>query len=152
MADFKVLGTVHTAFAVSDLQRTIRLFRDFLGFELVAEDVGEPELVETLTGVRADVNLGFIRSPDGHMIELVEWQAPADRQRVNARICDTGAWHFALEVDNLEGALAGAKDYGLVMYNRVVERPERGARTAYFRDPDGITIELAQKPRSRSRG
>lgn len=149
MAGFNVLGTVHSAFAVSDLERTIRMFDEFLGFEIVVRDEGQPDLVETLTGIRAHVNLGFVRSPDGHMIELVEWTEPADRGKIEYRICDTGAWHMALEVDDLQAAIDEAPAYGLKMYNRVVERDGGTRRTAYFRDPDGITIELAQRPRSR---
>jgi len=31
---FKVVGTNHTSFTVSDLERTLGLFRDGLGFEV----------------------------------------------------------------------------------------------------------------------
>jgi len=145
--EHKVLSTIHSAFAVSDIERTTKLFTEFLGFRLVARDVGTPERVESLTGVCGEVKLAFVKSPDGHMIELVEWGN--DKKRVQGRVDQVGWWHIALEVDNFEKALKHAGEYGLTIYNRVVERDEGTRRVAYFRDPDGITIELAQRPRSR---
>ena len=145
---FSVLRTIHSAFAVSDIERTLRLFHDFLGFEIVARDMGDPNLVESLTGINSKVKLAFIRAPDGHMIELIEWEAPYNGH-IQGRVCDAGWWHMALEVDNLQTAMDRGSHYGLTIYNRVVERDGGASRVAYFRDPDGITIELSQRPRRR---
>ena len=147
-ATFNVVDTVHSAFTVSDLGRTLAMFRDFLGCEVVAEDAGGADVVETLTGIEdARCKLGFVRIPGGHMIELVEYEGPADRGRVRSRPCDAGAAHIALAVDDIDAALAGAAQAGLTLYNGVVtidEAPMTGTRSAYFRDPDGLTIELVQ--------
>ena len=43
--------------------------------------------------------------------------------------------------------MANAGDVGLELYNGVVtidDAPMTGTRSAYFRDPDGLTIELAR--------
>ena len=147
-AAFSVVDTVHSAFTVSDLEQTLARFRDFLGCEVVVQDRGAPEVVETLTGIAdARCKLGFVRIPGGHMIEFIEYEGPADRGRVRSRPCDTGAAHIALAVDDLDAALAGAAKAGLTLYNGVVtigEAPMTGTRSAYFRDPDGLTIELVQ--------
>ena len=61
-ATFNVVDTVHSAFTVSDLGRTLAMFRDFLGCEVVAEDAGGADVVETLTGIEdARCKLGFVR-------------------------------------------------------------------------------------------
>lgn len=147
-ANFNVVDTVHSAFTVSDLERTLTMFRDFLDCEVVVQDAGRPEIVETLTGIKnAACKLGFVRIPGGHMIEFIEYEGPADRGRVRSRPCDTGAAHIALAVDDLDAALAGAREAGLTLYNGVVtidDEPMRGTRSAYFYDPDGLTIELIQ--------
>ncbi len=146
--NFRVVDTVHSAFTISDLERTLSLFRDFLGCEVVVRDAGTPEIVETLTGIKdAPCKLGFVRIPGGHMIEFIEYEGPTDRGRVESRPCDTGAAHIALAVNDLDAALAGAKDAGLSLYNEVVtidDEPMTGTRSAYFYDPDGLTIELIQ--------
>ena len=145
--DFKVVDTVHSAFTVSDLERTLTMFRD-IGCEVAAQDAGAPEIVKTLTGIdNAPCKLGFVRIPGGHMIEFIEYEGPSDRGQVKSRPCDTGAAHIALAVNDLDAALAGAADVGLTLYNEVVtidDAPMTGTRSAYFRDPDGLTIELIQ--------
>ncbi len=148
MSGFRVTDTVHSAFTVADLDRTLGLFRDFLGCEVLVRDQGTPDVVETLTGIRgAPCKLGFVRIPGGHMIEFIEYEGPNDRRDLKARPCDTGAAHIALAVDNLEGALAGAKRAGLTLYNKVVDIEDegmKGVRSAYFKAADGLTVELIQ--------
>ncbi|MSP51499.1 MAG: bleomycin resistance protein [Alphaproteobacteria bacterium] len=148
MMEFRVVDTVHSAFTVADLNKTLVLFRDFLGCEVLVQDHGAPEIVETLTGIKgAPCKLGFVRIPGGHMIEFIEYDGPNDRRDLKARPCDTGAAHIALAVDNLDRALAGAKTAGLELYNKVVtidDKGMKGVRSAYFRAADGLTIELIQ--------
>ena len=50
---FKVLGTNHTSFTVSNLDRTVGFFRDCLGFELVSKAPRDPALVSRITESRA---------------------------------------------------------------------------------------------------
>ena len=53
----------------------------------------------------ADIEIAYVRAP-GHSLELIEYRAPASKSKVEARSCDTGAFHVAFDVDNLEAALA----------------------------------------------
>ena len=48
---FRVLGTNHTSFTVSNLDRALGFFRDCLGFELVSKAPRDPALVSRITGV-----------------------------------------------------------------------------------------------------
>jgi catechol 2,3-dioxygenase-like lactoylglutathione lyase family enzyme len=41
---FRVLGTNHTSFTVSNLERTLGFFRDCLGFELISKAPRDPAL------------------------------------------------------------------------------------------------------------
>jgi catechol 2,3-dioxygenase-like lactoylglutathione lyase family enzyme len=40
MAGFQILEANHTGFTVSDLNRTVPLFRDLLGYEVVSNALG----------------------------------------------------------------------------------------------------------------
>jgi catechol 2,3-dioxygenase-like lactoylglutathione lyase family enzyme len=51
---FRVLGTNHTGFTVSNLDRTLGFFRDCLGFELISKAPRDPALVSRITGVEGD--------------------------------------------------------------------------------------------------
>ena len=53
MNTFRVLGTNHTSFTVSSLDRTIAFFRDCLGFDLVSRAPRSPDLVSRITYTKA---------------------------------------------------------------------------------------------------
>src|SRR5687767_16026167 len=87
---FRILGTNHTSFTVSNLERTIAFLHDCLGFEVVSKAPRDPALVSRITGVEgADMMIAFLKAP-GHTLELIEYRAPANKGAVKARPCDTG--------------------------------------------------------------
>ena len=144
---FRIVGTNHTSFTVSSLDRTLRFLRECLGFELVSRAPRDPALVSSITGVEgADVEIAFLKAP-GHTLELIEYRKPAAKVRVNARPCDTGFAHVAFNVDNVPAAVAAARAYGVEPIAPAVaidQGPNKGRRVVYLRDWDGITIELIE--------
>lgn len=144
---FRVLGTNHTSFTVSNLERSIGFFRDCLGFEVTSKAPRDPALVSRITGVAgADMMIAFLKAP-GHTIELIEYRTPADKGAVKARPCDTGFAHLAFNVDDAAAALAAAEHYGVRPISAPVtidQGPNRGRKVVYLRDWDGITIELIE--------
>lgn len=147
MRTFRVMGTNHTSFTVSSLDRAIALFRDGLGFDLVSRAPRDPGLVSRITGVAgAEVEIAFLRGP-GHTVELIEYKAPAGRGRVEARPCDAGFAHLALNVDNVDAAVETVAGLGLKPVSPPVtidQGPNRGRKVVYLRDPDGVTIEFIE--------
>jgi catechol 2,3-dioxygenase-like lactoylglutathione lyase family enzyme len=66
---FRVLGTNHTSFTVSDLERSIGFWRDCLGCELISKAPRDPGLVSRITGVAgAEMMVAFLKAP-GHTVE-----------------------------------------------------------------------------------
>ena len=61
MADYKVLGTDHSAFTVSDMSRSVALFSDILGFEVVRDAQAPRSLVKELTGVDTTLRMVYLR-------------------------------------------------------------------------------------------
>jgi catechol 2,3-dioxygenase-like lactoylglutathione lyase family enzyme len=144
---FRVLGTNHTSFTVSSLERSIAFLCDGLGFELVSKAPRNPALVSHITGVEgADVVIAFLKAP-GHTLELIEYRAPGAKDRVNARPCDTGFAHVAFNVDDVPAAVEAAAHYGVRPIAPPVaidQGPNKGRKVVYLRDWDGITIELIE--------
>ena len=117
---FRVLGTNHTSFTVSDLERSIGFWRDCLGCELISKAPRDPGLVSRITGVAG---------------------------AVKARPCDTGFAHVAFNVDDAAAAVAAAERYGVKPVSQPVtidQGPNQGRRVVYLRDWDGITIEMIE--------
>ena len=147
MAGYKVLGTDHNAFTVSDMARTVRLFSDVLGFEVVREGEAPASMVQVLTGIDAGASFVYLRGPDGHHVELVQYDGPADRGVAKYRQCDTAAAHMAIRVDNVPAAVEAAKQAGLTPANDIItiERPSGVTQSCYMHDPDGLTIEILSR-------
>jgi len=144
---FRVVGTNHTSFTVSSLDRSIGFFRDCLGFELISRAPRDPAIVSRITGVPgADMEIAFLRGP-GHTIELIQYKGPAQRGRIEARPCDTGFAHIAFNVDDVEAAVAAAKPYQVEAIAPPVAinaGPNKGRKVVYLRDWDGVTVELIE--------
>ncbi len=144
---FRVLGTNHTSFTVSSLDRSVGFFRDCLMFELISRAPRDPAVVQQITGVEgADMEIAFLKGP-GHTVELIEYKAPANKGRVEARPCDTGFAHLALNVDDADAAVAEAALYQVKAISAPVPinaGPNKGRKVVYLRDWDGVTFEFIE--------
>ena len=142
---FAVRGFNHTSFAVASLDRAIAFFRDLLGFELISRAPRGQALIERMTAIAgADVEIAFVRGP-GHTIELIEYRAPADRTASRARLCDAGAAHIALDVDDVPAAVEGAKAHGFRPVGEIIvidDGPNRGRQVVYLKGPDHFVVEF----------
>src|SRR2546428_9375070 len=95
----------HTGLTVTNLERSLAFWRDVLGFELSHRAHHTGDLASQVTGVPgAEISIAVLKGY-GHKIELLEYLAPTDRKRTNARPCDVGSVHVAFTVDNLDRVL-----------------------------------------------
>ena len=151
MPGFKVLATNHTSFTVSDLERSLAFYRDGLGFEVTSIAPRDPALIQAITGVEgAALNIAYVRGP-GHSLELIQYDTPADKGKVESRPCDTGFAHIAFDVDDMDAAVATAAEYDVRPIGQIAvidKGPNAGGRVCYLRDADGCTIEFIEKPQA----
>jgi catechol 2,3-dioxygenase-like lactoylglutathione lyase family enzyme len=141
-----VTGAAHTSFTVESAAATVEFFRDCLGAEVVS--LGSPVNpggIRRITGVDdALTTIGFVRI-GAHLVELVEYQAPADRVKPRLRPCDVGFAHLALYVEGLEALVERASGHGYRLVGGIVDvlgGIDKGKRAAYVSGPDGLTLEL----------
>lgn len=146
----RVMGVDHTSFTVASLERSLMFWVDVLGFRLLHTMTFEASpFVDEAVGVPgAALRLAMVQGP-GHVIELLEFTAPADRQTLRPRSCDVGSAHVALNVENIDAvleriAVLGWRPVGKTQTVGYGER--RGLRFVYVRDPDGIMVEFLQPP------
>jgi glyoxylase I family protein len=140
----------HTGLTVSDLDRSLRFWRDAVGArEVMAQeqDGGYFEAVVREPGAR--VRMAHLElDPGGPRIELFEFASPAGG-RHEARPADVGFAHVCLLTETLDELLerlerAGGRRFGDPV---TVDRgANAGARAVYVRDPDGHVVELFEPP------
>jgi catechol 2,3-dioxygenase-like lactoylglutathione lyase family enzyme len=142
-------GIHHVGASVSDLDASLAFwerltgrparFRTMLDRPYIGGHVGHP-------GVR--IEAAFLDLPGGGVLELLDYQldgvAPLDDDTAHP-----GNVHLCLRVADCDAAFAHAVSCGArpVRPEGPVEidgGPNRGARAAYLRVPDGITLELFQ--------
>jgi catechol 2,3-dioxygenase-like lactoylglutathione lyase family enzyme len=148
---FRIIAADHTGFTVSNLERSLEFWQNVLGFELSHRTHQTGELASEITGVPgAEISLAVLKAPGGHKIELLAYNAPADRrQHVDLRPCDVGHVHVALTVEGLDAVLNAIAASGWKAAGKpqtLHTGPNAGKRVVYVRDPDGTTIEFMQPP------
>ena len=153
-------GVWHFSFTVADLDRSIAFYRDLLGFELIHTQEQANDYTRRLVGY-PDAHLkvaqlaipGQPRGISTHDLELVEYVAPRG-SRGDANICNPGAAHLALTVDDIHERYERLRAAGVSFVsppNHITAGINTGGYTCYFRDPDAIVLEMVQPPPHRLR-
>jgi catechol 2,3-dioxygenase-like lactoylglutathione lyase family enzyme len=150
----------HFSFTVSDIDASVRWYRDVLGLELVHRQRQDNDYTRTLVGLpEAVLEVAQFRLPHGsppmstHMLELVEYvKAAGDRVPLSTN--NVGVAHLALVVTEVHDEYERLRSLGVEFRNPPVEITagvNRGGYSCYCSDPDGITIELLEPARDRQR-
>jgi catechol 2,3-dioxygenase-like lactoylglutathione lyase family enzyme len=147
-APVRVRSVGHTGITVSDLERSIRFYRDLLGCEVSAPVRAEGPFFEAITGVAGcQIDVAFARLP-GHVIELLCYRNPPGRTST-LRACDPGFMHVCLKVADLAAVVSQVRSAGFEPVGpiqKAVGGPVDGLEVVYVRDPDGIVLELIEEP------
>jgi lactoylglutathione lyase len=125
---------LHTRMRVSNLDETIRFYRDVLGLE-VTERHRSPRGSE----------LAFLRVPNSEEeIEICAFPA-SGRVQVPEDLV-----HLAFEVDNLDAAIARLQAQGIPITDGPTTSSS-GSRFCFIDAPDKYEIELIERPKGRVR-
>ena len=133
-----IVKVLHTGLSVSDMERSLKWYKDVMGFDTVLKDFYAPPL-----GAR----ICFIRGCGGFEIELFQYDEPkaipADRLKPNSDLQTIGTKHLAIQVADMAGFKEKAVAYGVDIAHEVTMT---GESVMFIRDPDGVLVELIQPP------
>lgn len=147
LAGHHLKGMHHIGVPVRDLERSLDWYRELFGFEPEfiqgAEGNGLDEIVQ-LTD--AKLRMAFIRLPNV-LLEFLEYERPVGID-FDRRNCDVGAIHVCFEVDDIAEVHRRLDKHGIAFTTSPIaqEGAIAGHQICYFRDPDGIQLELWQQP------
>ena len=117
-----ISAVAHVSFTVSDLERSLRFYRDLLGFELrfVTERGGPGSVTETILGIPGvRIKIGMLALGD-FSLELIEYIHPAGH-KLDLATSNTGATHLAFFVDDIEKRYEFLASNGVSFKSRPVE-------------------------------
>jgi catechol 2,3-dioxygenase-like lactoylglutathione lyase family enzyme len=153
-----MFGVWHFSFTVSDIERSVRFYRDILGFELIHQQEQANEYTGRLVGYPgAHLRIaqfavpGEPRGRSTHDLELVEYVSPRGH-RGSIEICNPGAAHLAFAVGDIHDYHQRLVAAGVEFFsppNLITAGVNEGGFTCYFHDPDQIVLEVLQPPSSR---
>lgn len=139
-----ILGIEQFSIGVADLERSLRFWRDGLGFR---------EVLRAELGTAAAERLGSLPRPlrgatlecGDLRIEILAFAESAGAVRNEAAGAPCGLSHLTLLVDDLASTLHSLRDRGIEPTRPPVEHA-RGLASCVLRDPDGLSILLLQRP------
>lgn len=147
----RIVGFFHASVTVTDLEESLRFYRDALGLELRSiGDTGGPHAEQIWNLSPENVKVAFLGVPGSDaQVELFEFEG-IERHGASARPCDPGTGHFCVYVDDADAVWErlraggfGARSDGPVP---IPKGPHKGAKAIYTIDPDGYHVELYQRP------
>lgn len=128
----------HLGIAIADVAAAKRLYEDVLGLELTHEEVVTDQGVRTYFYPIAGVKLELLESvtPDGPIARYLEKRG-------------AGIQHLAVEVDDIEAAIAEMKAKGLRMLDETPRKGVENSRIAFVhpKDTHGVLLELVELPK-----
>jgi len=142
-----LLRLTHVGICVSDIERSLRFYRDLLGFreEHSLEVAGEPS--DTLLRLRGVALRAVYLTRDGVRIELLRFASPPPPPRHARAMNEPGLTHLSFRVADLDATLGALRAAGeRVLEETVIRIPEVQAAACMVADPDGQLIELVQSP------
>lgn len=144
-----ITGFFHGGITVSDMDRSLRFYRDGLGLEIEFDKLLDGPYLPVVLGLDFEsIRAVYLRVPGGGFVELLEYHG-IERLSAASRPCDYGAGHLCFYVDGIDEIFAKLTDSGFRARSEgvvdITAGPNAGARSIYMADPDGYPVELFQK-------
>lgn len=144
-----IKGVFHTGITVKNLENSVKFYRDIVGLELVLPPTEEIKSEDTDKGIGLNgITLRVAVFKVGNSsLELLEYKSPESQLKESIKANDLGAMHVAFEVEDIYEKKAEMEKQGVVFNSEpmiIEEGPLKGWKWVYFKDPDGITMELVE--------
>lgn len=139
----------HHTFTVSDMDRSLKFWRDALGFKLIADVFREnlPAYDEVMRMKDVKVRVAMLKDPsDQTMIALLHYHHPLPVKREMGNVF-AGSSVLAVQTDDIDADYTRLVSLGVRFNSTVVDVVREGklaARIVYAFDPDNIAVELYQ--------
>jgi catechol 2,3-dioxygenase-like lactoylglutathione lyase family enzyme len=146
-----VAGLDHAGLTVSDLDRSLRFWRDALGLGETGRGTVRWPHLDRLTGIaETEIEWAGLATGDGTQLELQQYHHPLGRPCPAGAEADPGRGHLGLRVDDLDGVVEKLKEAKAHLRSPepvlLSEGAYTGWRAIYALDPDGNSVELMEPP------
>ena len=149
----KVKNIHHIGITVKNLEKTVEFYRDVIGLKMIEPPTkpsaesnhGQP------VGVKdAVIRICLFEIAEGQIVEFLEYQ-PTSPIETPMPMNALGAHHIALLVDNMDDYVKKLENDNIeFLYKPLTIKGGyfKGIKWVYFKDPDGIIVELIEKEKA----
>lgn len=143
-------GVDHVGLTVTNLERSVRFYSEVLECRVVVEQEKEGGYLAAIVGYPdAHVKMAHLQpAGSAQRIELFEYVTPRSRPR-DLEPRNVGNAHICFVVNDLAAVYEKLLEYGVTTLSPPIEVDtgvNKGGAALYARDPDGITLEIFQRP------
>ncbi len=136
----------HSAFTVSNMERSIAFYRDILGMEVLWDSVQEGvkyegPICDKITGCPGTEQHIVYLGIGGDFLELVEY-TPKGKALEDHKASDIGSAHVCFKTDDINALYEKLLANNMKIHCSPQDRIS--ALIMYFRDPDGIILEAIE--------
>jgi len=143
-----LLRLTHVGICVTDWERSLRFYRDVLGFRYRSELQVQGEPSDTLLQLHDVALKAIYLERDGTRIELLHYASPGHQGDGTPRPMNRlGLTHLSFRVSDLGQTIDALRRAGAQILERTrIDIPAVEAAAVFVTDPDGTLIELVQAP------
>jgi lactoylglutathione lyase len=125
------MNYLHTMVRVTDIEQSLRFYRDALGLQLLSRKDNE----------KGRYTLVFLCAPGNESAQVeLTYNWPDADGKSETYTCGRNFGHLAYAVDDIYATCRRLMEHGVT-----ISRPPRDGHMAFVRSPDNISIELLQK-------
>ena len=142
----------HIGINTREFALTLGFYRDLLGLRVLAESTFSDSETAALLGLESvELHIADLDSGDGRVVELIEYRQPTGA-RVAFQLYDWPVIHLAFTVDDLAAVQDRLEAAGVAVLSRhpiTIHEPGGafdGATCLYIQAPEGVIVELVQRP------
>lgn len=134
----------HVGLIVDDIEKSLQLYENILGFKPKIDQVESGPFYEHLTRIDSGIaRTCKCYAPDGSCLELIQYISHNSEKRTKELLC-SGFNHIALNISNLEALEKKLKNIGIVFVNTPKFNENKTAKVAFCYDFEGNLLELVQ--------
>lgn len=136
----------HVGVVVSNLDKAIKLYQEYFGFELVEYySCLSGEYQSNLVGIKnVEMRVAILRTHDDNKIELLEYVSHPRKKMDAVRSNNVGISHIAFTVKNLQEFYDRRKEYNVRFISPPLKSPDGYVKVAYAVLMEESIVELVE--------
>jgi catechol 2,3-dioxygenase-like lactoylglutathione lyase family enzyme len=135
----------HAGIVVRDMEKSLKFYRDALGFAVVIDEIEEGEYLSRLIGLRdASERVVKVAMQDGTVIELMEMLSPLAQRPATYDFNVIGCNHIAFTVNNIDQIYRDLKNAGVTFVSEPLSSTYDPVKTMFCYDPDKTLVQFVE--------